>query len=250
MFGRKEGIMSENDFGVKVLVRDAIRAEERAKGIKICRSAAVTLLKGKRLQEFITEAGMDYRTILHGALALGDFIQKLGVFGCEARLEGLGTVAPVVSGKFDPNDPDWKSRINITYHIRLEKDLQRHIQKSAKFYTTPMQPTCPFPHTLERTTDRPVFAGELSYGENFVIRGRRLKFDRTNPEEGVFFETIEGRTQRFRNDTASFSIASILCQVPAGVEIGRTYRLVVRAKMCRCRNIREGGFGSAITITA
>ena len=50
MFGRKEGIMSENDFGVKVLVRDAIRAEERAKGIKICRSAAV--MRNGRLYMF------------------------------------------------------------------------------------------------------------------------------------------------------------------------------------------------------
>ena len=238
------------NFGIKVLVRDSIRAEERAKGIKICRSAVLGTLDGKELDEFITAFGLSRTMVVHGALAIADLIRMLGAWGEGAHLEGLGFLSPVVSGKFDPNDPDWKSHINITYHIRLEKDLQQHIQKSAQFYTTAMQPTCPFPHTLERMTDRPDFAGELARGENFMLRGRRLKFDEANPEEGVFFESIGGSSQRFRDDSAWFSTASIMCKVPEGVQTGKSYRLVVRAKMCRSKKVREAIFHSAVTITA
>lgn len=242
--------MSETNCGIKVLVRDAVDPKDRARGLKICRSAVLETLEGKELDSFITAFGLSRTMVVHGALAIGDLIRILGSCGMGAHLEGLGFLAPVVSGKFDPKDPNWRDKIEIGYHIRLEKSLQRRIAKDAHFYTTPMQPANPILKRIQRTTDLPEFAGELAAGENFLIKGSRMKFDRKNPQEGVFFENIGRCTQRFRDDTARPDAGMIMCKVPNGVETGKTYRLVVRAKMYRCKTVHEAVFGSTVTITA
>lgn len=242
--------MSEENFGVRVLVRDAIAPEDRAKGMKICRSAVHNMLEGKRLEDFITEIGLNRQVVQYGALALADLIRVLGSFGASAHLEGLGFLSPVVSGKFTKDDPDWKSKIDITYHIRLEKGLQQGIKERVHFYTTPMQPAVPILKRIQRVSDRGDFVGELAVRETFLINGSRMKFDRENPQEGVFFEDIDSPSQSFRIDSAKPDVGLIFCQVPAGVIVGRTYRLIVRAKMYRCKTVHEAIFPSAITITS
>jgi len=233
--------------GVNVLMRPSIDPDEQAKGIQIFRSAALCILNEKRLEEFVTARSLNYKMISHGALELGTLIRELAFCGVAAHLPGLGVISPVVSGKYDPNDPDWRDKIKISYRIRLEKHLQTQIRNEAKIRIQPMKSVYPEPREISRVVGKPVFDGTLEPNENVMLKGCRLKFNPENPDEGVFFRS-EGRSD-IRAESGIIRDRSLLLTLPAGLEKGRLYELVVRAKLFRCRNVREGVLPVPITIT-
>lgn len=242
--------LDREDFGIDVQIRPAVGKAERERGVQVFRTASMTVLEGARLQKFVEGTRLDYRLIAKGALELGDLIRTLAMWGCGARLKGLGILSPVASGQCMADDPDPRASVKISYHMRLEKGLQDRVQSEAKIRMRKMPSVCPELRLLKRTAGNGVFDGQLDPGEPVVLKGRGLKYDPENPAEGVFFENPNRPSERIRVEQADVNNAYLVFLVPPEAEPGKTYRLVVRAKMFRCKDVREGIFHTPVTITA
>lgn len=234
-------------FGVEVLMRPSIDPDEQAKGIQIFRSATFTKIKStKRLEEFAVARGLNYKMISHGAIELAALIRELAFCGIGAHVPELGFIAPVVSGKADPNDPDWLDKIKVSYRIRLEKSLQTQIGTEAKIRIQTMKSARPEPREISRAVGKPAFDGVLEPNENIMLKGYRLKFNPENPDEGVFFRSEGSPT--VRAEPGIIRDRSLVFGVPEELEKGRSYWLYVRAKLFRCKDVREAVFPVSITI--
>ena len=243
--------LNREDFGIDVQVRPAVGKAERERGVQVFRTASMAVLEGARLQKFVEGKRLNYQMISRGALELGDLIRTLAMWGCAARLQGLGIISPVASGQCEADDPDPAAHVKISYHLRLEKGLQERVQTEAKFRIRKMPSAAPKLVQLQRMAGKGEFAGEVEPGEILTVRGRALTFDQQNPDEGVFFADVQRpMSERIRVEGVIIAYASLTFVIPPQLQQGHTYELIVRAKLRRCSDVREGIFPSDITITA
>lgn len=240
--------MAKDGLAVTALVRDALREDERARGVKIFRTKAAKVLSGKSLEKIITTLGsnFDYDEFMRAMWMLRELIPKLAFMGVAARLPGVGVLSPSVSGKIDPDDPNWRTKVKATYRFRLEKELQRAVSEEITVLYEPIQDAYPMLRTLRFSNPKTPFSGEVRIGAMLVLEGDRLKFNPENPEEGLFF--VPSRGQPLRVLDVLVRDKELVFRVPAELKPGADYSLQVRAKLYRCRTVRRGDYDYLVRI--
>lgn len=240
--------MEKDGLVVTALVRDALGADERARGVKIFRTKSAKVLSGKSLEKIITTLGsnFDYDEFMRAMWMLRELIPKLAFMGVAARFPGVGVLSPSVSGKIDPDDPDWKKKVKVGYRFRLEKELQRAVAEEITVNYEPIQEAHPTLHTLRFTNPKTPFSGEVPIGAMLVLEGDRLKFNSENPEEGLFFTPSRGLPLRVPE--VLIRGKELVFKVPAELKPGIDYSIQVRAKLYRCRTIRRGDYDYLVRI--
>lgn len=240
--------MEKEGMAVTALVRDALRADERARGVKIFRTKASNVLPAKIFEKAVTRLGsnFDYDEFMRAMWMLRELIPKLAFMGVGVRLPGVGVLSPCVSGKIDPDDPDWRKKVKVGYRFRIDKELQRETAENITLRFEPMQPACPVIYDIRLSGPDVNFSGELWIGGIVSLVGNRLKFNPENPEEGLFFVPKKGEAVRIRD--VLIRDRELVFQVPKELKVGTTYAVQVRAKLYRCRTVRLGEAGFTVRI--
>lgn len=240
--------MEKEGMAVTALVRDALRADERARGVKIFRTKASNVLSAKIFEKAVTRLGsnFDYDEFMRAMWMLRELIPKLAFMGVGVRLPGVGVLSPCVSGKIDPDDPDWRKKVKVNYRFRLDKELQRETAENITLRFEPMREACPVIWNFRLSNPNVRFTGELWIGGIVALEGNRLKFNPENPDEGLFFVPEKGRTVRVSD--VLIRDKELVFQVPKELKTGVNYAVKVRAKLYRCRTVREGDAGLIVRI--
>lgn len=240
--------MEKEGWAVTALIRDALRADERARGVKIFRTKASKVLSAKLFEKAVTRLGsnFDYDEFMRAMWMLRELIPKLAFMGVGVRLPGVGVLSPCVSGKIDPDDPDWRKKVKVGYRFRLDKELQRETAENITLRFESMQEACPVIRGFRLSSPDVQFAGKLWIGGIVSVQGSRLKFNPENPEEGLFFVPEKGRTVRVSD--VLIRDTELVFMVPKELKTGIDYVVRVRAKLYRCRTVREGDAGFTVRI--
>jgi nucleoid DNA-binding protein len=150
---------------------------------------------------------------------------------------GLGTFSIQVKGVFkDYDDRFDASRHEIVVRFRASKKLLKAIQNQAR--TKKIEPHELRPNLI---SFRDVVTGQrnsvITPGGIGHIYGNRLKFDRSDPDQGIFLLGENRGVLRVRvvDENQPRKLIFLLPLLPAGA-----YRLAVRAACCGSRNLETG----------
>jgi hypothetical protein len=159
----------------------------------------------------------------------------------------LGAFYLCASGKFDAPDEaftpgEGESSHDVKLHFRAEKSLEAQIltkvkiERLARFDRN--APTIYSSASVK--TDQEMRAGA---GDFIRVQGSRLKFDKANAAEGLFF--INGEENRAAQ-YATILPGLVIAQVPPGLMAG-DYTLAVRS-MQGGKELHEGRFATLFTV--
>ena len=232
--------MATTDFHITALVRKAIRLEDAAAGMKIFRAKSCMRIDAQTAGYIINEVNNGYTT--------SDFIQSVACIrsvlpfftnkGMILELPGIGILSPVIKGKAMPGDFNLENNIKLSYSLRLDKSFEKEIIKGMKCDFVQMTPARPTPTLLEPAYLEDEKRTDFYPNQGVRLRGTRLKYNEDNPAEGIFLEAANCATVRIEHVTVKAK--EVLFQLPTTLVPGKKYKLTVRAKLYKCRDVREG----------
>jgi len=149
-------------------------------------------------------------------------------------------VGGTFTGPDDTFDPDrHKVRINVLADKRLVEDLQ-HTE------WVKVEPSKPLPHPMHYTdVASDEYNSTLTPGGIGIIDGYRLRFDPTDPKEGIFFVAPSGASTRVETIVKN-ELRELIFSVP-NLPAGE-YRLEVRARARDGKALRTGALGPKLTV--
>ncbi len=158
----------------------------------------------------------------------------------------LFSVSLGLEGTFDaPTDPfdplRHALRIRTSPGVRLRK-----AERDLRVEQVRADPTLPILEDVEDfTTD--ARNDQLTPGGTARLTGDKLKFDPTDPEQGLFLVATNGTTTKIAKVKTN-KPSEQLFVVPATVAAGAGYRLEVRAKNPGSTNLRVGALGTVVRV--
>jgi len=162
--------------------------------------------------------------------------------------EGYNVTTPTanysasIKGVFDgPDDAFDPARHKLEVRVNPGSGLRPVLEKAA---VSKLEPTTPIPNlTLFHDHESDSNNLKATPGGGAKIKGYRLKFDQSDPEQGIFFVApgdVETRVSRVLSIRPS-EVVFILPELPAN-----TYRLEVRAAFGK--QVRAGALTSKLTV--
>lgn len=135
---------------------------------------------------------------------------------------------PQVKGSFeDPMEPFTKGKHSIEVSITPSAELLKAVAIGAMPRKIDNPKTAPIPKKFRNDTSESM---ELVVAGDMVsIQGSFLRFDRSNPEEGVFLEA-DGNIKLRAIKYSRVSEKEVIFQIPQGIELGTEYNFVVYKK--------------------
>ena len=189
---------------------------------------------------------LDRAELAEAMQVLARTVSELVGDGYRVHVGGLAQFFPVMSGKFsgadDAFDPA-KHEVGVASVVgqRLIDDVKGKArvekQKAIEQVPTP---------TFYTETGSQIASGHVIPGNIGTLHGRRLAFNRSAEDEGVFFLSAENPKKEIRTRVyATVQPAEIVFQVPDGVSTGR-WILEVRARVRGGKQLRNGRISSEL----
>jgi hypothetical protein len=159
----------------------------------------------------------------------------------------IGALYLCASGKFDSLDESFipgegENAHALSLHFRADRSaeeeiiLKAEVERGARYDR--LAPIIFASDSVKTDESMKAKAGEF-----IRVEGQRLRFDKTNETEGLFFVNgSEYRSVQYATITPSLLIA----EVPAGISAG-SYNLVVRSRQ-RGKDLHEGRYAEPFTI--
>ncbi|HNB99391.1 MAG TPA: DNA-binding domain-containing protein, partial [Leptospiraceae bacterium] len=189
------------------------------------------------------------KTLLEGSLVFEQFLKALA-YGSTATLAdvkavlenlervcienlsqgrsvnlGFCTIRPQVKGSFQNLEDSFSQEKNwIEVSIAPNPNFLKKITQDAKLQRVSLSKTLPLLFSLENHTTG--LEASLVAGDLVTIHGENLKFDKSVPNVGVFFEGA-GVEQRV-SEYSKIAGKSISFKVPNGLNPGVSYKLKVK----------------------
>jgi len=240
--------MNDDSFHVTALMRKAIRPQDAAAGMRIFRTKAFLKLSGKTVAMMIGELNSGYqpsdfaRSITCLQAVLPFFTRR----GMVVELPGIGILYPVIKGKLMPGESQSMKAVKLTYTLRLDKTFEREIIRGLTCDFKEMVPAMPAPTVLEAGCWQDKGRTDFYPGQLVILRGTRMKYNEANPDEGLFLKS--SATETIRIEHVDIKAKELLFQLPRTLVPGKKYTLIVRAKLYKCRDVREGSLPSYVVI--
>ncbi|WP_309398466.1 DUF4469 domain-containing protein [Cerasicoccus maritimus] len=199
----------------------------------------------KLLGSTVTEA--DIRAVVTELLRV---VEHQLLAGRSVNLGGIVRLWFGIRGKFvDEHDAYDADRHELYLHAVAGQPFRKRIQGSVvpeKIETVDRAPR------LYRLIDKGSGqdSATLTPGRNAIIKGKRLKFNEDQPDEGVFFihqpSNVETRADEItRNDPQELTFL-----IPPELEAGADYKVVIRTRALRTNDIRSGTLDAILSTEA
>jgi len=242
--------MEKQGLAITALVRKAVGKKEADAGVRIFRAKAFKTLEGPGLDSLVDHLNNGYNALdfRRSITCIQAVLPGLTQLGMAVRLPGIGVLSPVVKGRVEPGEECSTEKIRVSYTLRLDKEFERDIVKGILCRFEPMIDAKPIPRALKPGFPNEPFAGSFRREQLVTLTGKRLKYNPENSEEGVFFSAPGKPAVRVPH--AFVHQHKIDFQLPAELEPNVNYTLSVRAKLHRCRDVREGFLEEKVVLRA
>lgn len=163
--------------------------------------------------------------------------------GSTVQLDGLVSFSLSLRGSYPSRQSRVKDSSTLYVQARVSRRLIRAVRAGARFEKTAAPDWRPDVRTV-----RLLGGGQaLEPRTVLAIRGSRLKFDPSKPDEGVFLVPVEAPIDELRCQVAEApKPSSLLVVVPDRLPSGQRYRVVVRNRPPRSRNLLSGQYGEEV----
>ena len=167
--------------------------------------------------------------------------------GYNVELEGICTITSSITGKFDSlNDTFDPKRHAVNIRARGSKKLKRIMNTNTKLRKLTTAPDVPL---LLAIDDYFTDTKDTHVTQNHIcgIRGKRLKFDTQNPDEGVFVIDPETKTEIQVTQVSKNHPTEILFLMPSLTSNKVT--IEIRSRLNKnLKAIRTGMFPTLLTV--
>ena len=216
------------------------------KGIKQVQSRTALKIGQEELVREIVRQGSTVRAADVAAVLvnIGTAVAALCARGAAVSIPKLGTFTPRAKGSQDSGG-EWIREPSGYLTVRIDPGLKKEF--AALLQLEPEPPRTPAPEVRGLISREELPEGVLRRGQGLLIRGKYLKFDVKNDEEGVFFVQKSGGKEVRAEAVVRSRYSEIATSVPQELLPGEEYLLLVRARLPGRRKITASA-GLDITV--
>ncbi|WP_269542912.1 DUF4469 domain-containing protein [Cerasicoccus fimbriatus] len=199
----------------------------------------------KILGSTVTEA--DIRAVVTELLRVVE-IQLLG--GRSVNLGGIVRLWFGIRGEFaDEHDYYDESRHELYLHANAGLAFRKRIQN--KIVTQKVETVDRVPK-LYRVIDKGSGqeSATITPARNAIIKGKRLKFNEDQPDEGVFFINLADRSETRATEITRNDPQELTFLVPPELPAGADFQLVVRTRELGTNGLRSGVLDATLSSEA
>lgn len=206
------------------------------KGIKQVQSrTALKIGQEELVREIIrqgsTVGAADVAAVL---VNIGTAVAALCARGAAVSIPKLGTFTPRAGGSQDSSGK-WIREPNAYLTVRIDPGLKKEF--ASLLQMEPEPPRAPAPEIRSLISGEGFPEGIVRPGQGLVLKGKYLKFDMKNDEEGVFFVQKQGGKEVRTKEVVRSCYSEVAITVPRELLPGTEYFLFVRACLPRRRKI-------------
>lgn len=200
------------------------------KGIKQIQSRTALKIGQEELVREIIRQGTTVRAadVVAVLLNIGTAVAALCARGAAVSIPRLGTFTPRAAGSQDSKGK-WIREPSGYLTVRIDPGLKKEFAALLQMEAEP--PRTPAPEIRGLISEEGLPEGTLKRGQGLLIRGKYLKFDRKNEEEGVFFTRKQGGGEVRAKAIVRSSYSETTVTIPQELLAGENYLLQVRARL-------------------
>lgn len=218
------------------------------KGIKQVQSrTALKIGQEELVREIIrqgsTVGAADVAAVL---VNIGTAVAALCARGAAVSIPRLGTFTPRAAGSQDSSGK-WIREPNGYLTVRIDPGLKKEFASLLQMEPEPAR--TPAPEIRSLISGDGLAEGLVRPGQGLIIRGKYLKFNRKNEEEGVFFVQKQGGKEVRAKEIVRSCYSEIAVTVPRGLLPGTEHLLFVRARLPRRQKLSASA-GVSVTVIA
>jgi len=175
--------------------------------------------------------------------------QSLLAQGYRVDLGGIVQLHTSIKGTFDgPNDGFDESRHRVDVDASPGARLRKGVCDAAKVQKVEAILPAPVLVAFDDVRHKGE-EGVVSCGGIGAVRGRRLKYDATKDDEGIYFVSPSGGVEVKVTLVQMNKPSELVFQNPESLVVGATYHIEVRARMNGGTELRTGRLDTVLTAT-
>ncbi|MFN3683206.1 MAG: DUF4469 domain-containing protein [Fimbriimonadaceae bacterium] len=195
----------------------------------------------KRLVDSTTLTQSDIRAVLTGFVEL---LKEELVRGSYVTLDGMATFHPSIRVKLADENQPLPGDAKLMVKVRVSPSLTKHVRTQATLERTDPPNLVPDVRSVTVVNGTPTALGANAV---LTIRGRRLTFDPSKADEGVYLRNKANATEVKCTQVSEQSPSRIQVVVPSGLTTGAQYEVIVRARNTRSTILRQGAWSGTLT---
>jgi len=232
---------------IKYSMRPSIAENPVDGGVKMAQSSTALNIDTKTLAQEIVRQGTTVRVADAEAVLdnLATALAALCARGESVKIAKFGFVTPRVKGTRNAAG-EWVKEPKAYLTMRFDSALQRAFSANAVLEEVEAKENGPV--IMQVTDASGAIDSVLTAGAFVGIEGKYLKFNPTRSDEGVYFiptgtgETVKA-AQILDNRYSRLTVG-----IPATLEAGGSYRIQVRARLNKCKNVTESSYKAVFTV--
>lgn len=176
-------------------------------------------------------------------------IEAFGL-GMTVCIPGFGVLRLIGGGTEDPTAADGGTPLSLTVNLLVDRSLQAAIAVPGMVEKTVVNQVERKPE-INTVKDLATQASDstMTPGALLTIRGKNLKFNNTKSEQGIYFVPASGTGEVIKcGVTTEPRTVQVDALIPAGLTVGDSYYVEIRAVLSGSRKLKTGRFEQVLTV--